>query len=149
MQVVPAVTEEEPETELAQVLPFEVFAQAERVGEVMRTDLDARLADLVRGDRQRVPLAFEHGDRKLRLALSELQRQGQAGETAAEDQDVGVWIHWRLFGRIVAMRGVKASTRCSDHRPVEPACLQEPLQRRPGAICHRRRVFMPRGRRRS
>ena len=53
LQFALAFREEEAEAELAQVPRVEMRAQPERVGEVVRADLDARLADLVGGRRRR------------------------------------------------------------------------------------------------
>ncbi len=62
--------------------------QAERLGEVVRADLDARLADLVRGGRRRMRAALDDAHVERRHRVLQLQRERQAGEPAARDQDV-------------------------------------------------------------
>src|SRR5690606_2534703 len=84
-----AFGKEEPEAELADLFGFEVFAQAEHVGEVVRADLDRGFADLERAFAHGVRAALDHRHRQRRRALAQLQREGQSGEAAAEDGDVG------------------------------------------------------------
>ena len=85
LDVVAPVGEEIAQAELADVRRVQVFAQAQRVVEIVRTDLHRRLADLVRRRRQRVPVALQHQDVHLRKFAAQLQRQAQAGQAAAED----------------------------------------------------------------
>ena len=86
--VVAAVAEEEAEAELAHVRRVEMRAQAERVREVVRADLDRRFADLVRRNRHRMRAAFDHADREVREAVAQLQCERESGEAAAEDHDI-------------------------------------------------------------
>ena len=84
------VREEVAESELLELPVPQVRLEAEHDLEVVRADLDARLANLERRFRDRV-LAFlgdQHADVR-RLAL-QLAGEGQAGQTPAEDDDV-VW----------------------------------------------------------
>ncbi len=62
--------------------------EAEHGVEVVCGDLDRGLADLVGGLGNRMPVPFEHDDRKVRKSLAQLQRQRQAREASAENCDV-------------------------------------------------------------
>src|SRR5690606_38301305 len=88
IDVVTAVGEEEAEAELLELALLEVGSQPEHLAEVVRRDLDGRLAHLVGRDRQRMPVALEDQDVQLREALAELQRQREAGKPAAQDDHV-------------------------------------------------------------
>src|SRR5690606_15150948 len=98
VDVASAVGKEEAEAELADLLPVEVLAQPQHVGKVVGADLDRGFADLERGLRRRVHAPFKHGDRERGVGLAQLQRQGQAGQAAAEDRDVEAIVfvhqHW-------------------------------------------------------
>ncbi len=94
VQLRATVAEEKPEAELAHLRGIEVFAQAERVGEIMRADFHGRFADLVGGGRHRVPTPFQHPDREAGTAVVQLQCEGESGQAAANDQD----IHGRRAG---------------------------------------------------
>ena len=56
--------------------------------EIVRADLDARFADLVRGFGSRMRALFGDEDAQRRGLAFELSRQGQAGEPAAGDEDI-------------------------------------------------------------
>src|SRR5690606_37751830 len=84
-----ALAEEETEAELADLRRVQVLAQAEHVGEIVRADLDRRLADLERGLAHRVPdpLQYHHPDG--RVALPQLQCQAKSRKASAGNGDVG------------------------------------------------------------
>src|SRR4051794_23786357 len=70
--------------------------EPEHVAEVVRGDLDGRLADLERGfGRRTVPLLGDE-DGGVGTLLLELQPEGQSGKAAAEDRDV-VALGWLLI----------------------------------------------------
>jgi hypothetical protein len=89
-----AVAEEKAEAELAHLPGVEVVAQPERVGEIMRAYLDRRFADLVCRGRHRVAAPFQYAYRDAGAAVAKLQREGESGQAAADDQDV----HGRRVG---------------------------------------------------
>ena len=62
VDVAPAFRREEAEAELLQLRRLEVLLQPEHLAQVVRADLDRRLADLVRGDRHRVDAPLEDED---------------------------------------------------------------------------------------
>ncbi len=82
------VGEEEAETELADLLGLQMLAQAQHVGKIMRADLHRGFTHLERSLAHRVRTALQHGDRKLRIALLQLQGQAQAGQTTTGDDDI-------------------------------------------------------------
>jgi len=88
VQVAPAVAEEEAEAELAQLRALQMCTQPEHVLEVVGADLDRGLAHLVAGLGHRVRPAFEHQHVQRGQAQPQLQRQRQAGQAAAHDDDV-------------------------------------------------------------
>ena len=90
VDVAPAFAEEEAEAELAQLGLLHVRLEAQHGVEVVRADLDAGLAHLVRRDRHRVRPALDHQHGYAGEALLQLQRQGQAGQAAAHDDHVVV-----------------------------------------------------------
>jgi len=94
IQLRAAIAEKEPEAELAHLRGVEVFAQPERIGEIMRADFHGRFADLVGGGRHRMPAPLQHPDREAGAAVAQLQRKGKSGQTATDDQD----IHGRRVG---------------------------------------------------
>ena len=89
VDVVAAFGEEEAEAELADLLGFQVFAEAQHVGEIVRADFHRRFADLERGFTHRVRAPFQHGDPHGGVTLLQLDGQGQAGQAATHDQDIG------------------------------------------------------------
>src|SRR4051794_35926082 len=87
---VAVVTRREPptQTELVELVALEMVLEAEHVAEVVRGDLDRRLADLERGfGRRAVPLLGDE-DAGLGAYLLQLQSECQPGEAAAENRDV-------------------------------------------------------------
>ena len=78
-----AFRKEESEAELADVLGFQMLAQAECLGEIVRADLDRRFTDLVRRGGERMARAFEHADVQLREASAQLQCGAKPGESIA------------------------------------------------------------------
>ena len=88
VDVAPALRAEEAKAELLQLACIEMRFQAEHLGEVVGADLDRRLADLVRGLGHGMAAALEDQDVEIGERLLQLQRQREAGQAAAEDDDV-------------------------------------------------------------
>src|SRR6185312_1646561 len=88
IQLRAAIAEEKPEAELAHLCGVQVFAQPERVGEVMRAYFDRGLADLVGRGGYRMTAPFQYTDRKTGTASVQLQCKGEPRETTADDQDI-------------------------------------------------------------
>ncbi len=89
--------QEEAHAHLRQLIPLDVILQPEHAPEVVRADLERRLADLERGlGRRPLPL-LGHEHRRLGSRSLQLQGDGQPGEAAAEDGDVVVILHWVLL----------------------------------------------------
>ena len=65
-----------------------MLAQAQRVGEVVRADLDSGFAHLVCGFRQRMRAALQHHDVQVGKGVAQLQRQAEPGQPAAEDHRI-------------------------------------------------------------
>ena len=135
VDVAAAIGEEVAQPELADLLGFQVLAETEHVGEVMRADLDRGFADLERGLAHRVRAAFEHAHVDVGIALPQLDREGEAGEAAAEDGDVvdgHASLNWRA-ARAATRR--RCRIRRWDRR--SPAdwrgCCDRPQARRRGA----------------
>src|SRR5690606_8940868 len=87
-QVLAALAPEEAETELADMRGIEVLAQAKGVGQIVGANLHLGFADLVRGNRQWMRVAFEHHDGEIGEALAQLQGEAEPGEAATEDDDI-------------------------------------------------------------
>src|SRR5690606_41368379 len=79
---------EEAQAVFPQVARVEVGPQAEHLLEVVRADLDARLAHLVARIGERPDLALDHHHAPLGEALPELETQRQPGQPAATDHHV-------------------------------------------------------------
>ena len=62
--------------------------EAEHLAQVVGADLDRRFADLVRGDGHRMDAPLEDEDVEVGERLLQLERERQAGEAAAGDDDV-------------------------------------------------------------
>jgi hypothetical protein len=88
VQVVAAVGEEEAKAELLQLVRLQVWRETEHLAEIVGRDLHRRFADLVGGRRHRMAAPFQDQDVERRQPRLQLQRQGQAGKTAAHDDDV-------------------------------------------------------------
>src|SRR5690606_36838872 len=88
VDVVAAIGEEEAEAELADLLPVEMLAQAQHLGEVVRADLDRGFADLERGLRRRMAAPLEDGDRQRRIRLAQLQGESEPGQSTPQDRHV-------------------------------------------------------------
>ena len=88
IDVAPALGAEEAKAELLQLACIEMRFQAEHLREVVGADLDRRLADLVRRLGHRMAAALEHQDVEIGKRLLQLQCQREAGQAAAEDDDV-------------------------------------------------------------
>src|SRR5690606_15761438 len=84
----------EAEPVLRQLVLVEVPRQPEASREVVRRDLDRRLADLPR----RPGVALEEGDRQARHLAEDLAGDEVSGESAAEDGDVELEIVGHVRG---------------------------------------------------
>src|SRR5262249_13218376 len=89
-----AFGKEEAETEFLQLLRREVLLQPEHRIEIMRPDLDGRLAHLVSGLGYRVAHALEHHDIELRESLPKLQSECEASEPTAHDDHISLEPRW-------------------------------------------------------
>ena len=94
---------EEPEAEFLEMRFTQMLAEPDHVREIVGADLDGRLAHLVRGRRHREPVALDDRDGKRGCSRAQLQREREAGESAAEDDDVA-----RAHGRGGATRNRSA-----------------------------------------
>ena len=93
-----ALVEEEAEAELSELVTVEMLSQPEHGVEVVRADLDQRLADLVRGGRHRMRTALDHEDLHRCELLTQLDRERKAREAAAENDHVVIGGHaWRTW----------------------------------------------------
>ena len=90
-----AFVEEKAETELAQLVAFEVRLEIEHRVEVVRADLDGRFADLERGVRHRMRSPLEHAHAQRRQFAAKLDGQAQSGQSAAENEYVAAFVHHR------------------------------------------------------
>ena len=80
--------EEEPLARLSHLVALEMVPQSEHVGEVVRADLDRRLADLEGAVSRRAAPLLDHGDARVWTGALQLSSERQAGKAAAEDDDV-------------------------------------------------------------
>ena len=85
-----AVGEEKPKAELLQLLRLQQILQPQHFREIMRTDLDARLANLVSGMRDRMGATLDDFNVEFGMFLLELQGQSQAGQATTHDDDVAI-----------------------------------------------------------
>ena len=83
-----ALGEEVAQAELVELTLDQVRLEAEDLREVVRADLDARLADLVGGFRHRMLLLLGDQDGDVRVLLAQLTGEAEAGEAPAGDDHV-------------------------------------------------------------
>src|SRR5207342_1474549 len=74
IDIVASFGEEEAESELADLLGFQVLTEAQHVCEIMPADFHGRFTDLERRLAHGMRAPLDHGDRQAGIALAQLDR---------------------------------------------------------------------------
>ena len=88
VEIVAAIGKKETETEFPNLRGVQMRAQSERGRQIIGTHFDQRFTDLVRGQRNRMRLAFEYDDIEIGELATQLQRERKSRKAAPENDDV-------------------------------------------------------------